>query len=138
MPGTNPTIGGGGFHHVALKVHNFEAVVKFYQDVLGFKEKISWGQGDSRGILLDTGDGNYVEVFAGGKPGPIPDGVIFHYAIRTTNLDAAVARARAAGAEVTMEPRNLDIPSNPVTPVRIAFIKGAAGESIEFFQNELT
>mgnify|MGYP000053010412 CR=1 FL=1 len=45
----------------------------------------------------------------------------------------------AEGAEVTMEPKSLNIPSEPSeTPVRIAFCKGPDGEIIEFFQNETT
>ncbi len=138
MTGTNTTLGGGGFHHVAMKVEDFEGVVKFYTNVLGFKEKIRWGEGDGRGIMLDSGDGNYMEVFAGGPPAPQSDGVLFHYALRTSNTDAAVERARTAGMTVTMEPKDVIIPTTPPTPIRIAFIRGPAGESIEFFQNELT
>ena len=43
------------------------------------------------------------------------------------------------GAEVTMEPTNINLQSTPgPTPIRIAFCKGPDGEIIEFFQNELT
>lgn len=139
MAGKNKTIGGGGFHHVAIRVHDFDGAVKFYTEALGFTPKITWGEGDKRAIMLDAGDGNYMEIFAGGKPDPQPEGAILHFALRTSDCDAALNRARAAGAVVTMEPKSLDIPSKPhVTPVRIAFCKGPAGEIIEFFQNELT
>jgi glyoxylase I family protein len=138
MAGTNAVIGGGGFHHVAMKATNFDVAVAFYK-ALGFTEKIAWGDGDSRAILLDAGDGNYLEIFAGGADGPKPEGAVVHFALRTRNCDAAIAAARAAGAQVTMEPKNVDIPSRPhTTPVRIAFCKGPSGEVIEFFQNELT
>lgn len=137
--GTNQTIGGGGFHHVAIRAGDFEASVRFYGETLGFKEKISWGEGDKRAIMMDAGDGNYMEIFAGGTPGPKPEGAILHFAIRTDNCDAALERARAAGVEVTMEPKSLDIPSRPgPTPVRIAFFKGPDGEIVELFQNEST
>ena len=89
--------------------------------------------------MLDAGDGNYMEIFADGTNEPKPDGSIIHFALRTSDCDAALERARVAGAEVTMEPKSLDIPSTPhMTPVRIAFCKGPDGEVIEFFQNELT
>jgi glyoxylase I family protein len=86
--------------------------------------------------MLDTGDGSCLEVFAGGADGPQPEGAVLHFALRTTDCDAALARARAAGAEVTMEPTRVDIPTRPrPTPVRIAFCKGPDGEVIEFFQS---
>lgn len=139
MPkGTNSTIGGGGFHHVAIRAHDFDASVRFYTQALGFVEKIRWGEGDKRAIMLDTGDGNYLEIFAGGSAQPRPEGVILHFALRTTDVDSAIARARAAGATVTVEPKNVDIPSTPPTPVRLAFCTGPDGEIIEFFANDRT
>ena len=62
-------------------------------------------------------------------------GSIIHFALRTSDCDAAIERARAAGATVTIEPKSVNIPSEPhETPVRIAFCKGPDGEVIEFFQ----
>ena len=139
MPRENATIGGGGFHHVAIRAHDLEASIQFYTDALGFNEKIAWGEGDGRAVMLDTGDGNYLEIFAGGKNEPKPEGSILHFALRTDDCDSALERARAAGAEVTMEPKDIDIQSRPSnTPVRIAFCKGPDGEIIEFLQNETT
>jgi glyoxylase I family protein len=139
VKGHNKKIGGGGFHHLALRVRDFDASVKFYTEGLGFSEKLSWGEGAKRAVMLDTGDGNYLELFAGGTDEPKPEGAVLHFALRTANCDAAIDQARRAGAEVTVEPKNVDIPSRPaVTPVRIAFCKGPDGEIIEFFQNELT
>ena len=140
MAGSNTTIGGGGFHHVAIRAKDFDRSVEFYQDILGFQEKIAWGERPKRAIMLDAGDGNYVEIFerpdeAGGSD----DGVLLHMAFRTKQCDAALERAREAGCEVTMEPTDVDIPARPrTTPVRIAFFKGPDGEVIELFQNELT
>ena len=137
--GRNKTIGGGGFHHVAIRAHDFDASVRFYGETLGFQQKIAWGEGDKRAVMMDTGDGNYLEIFAGGTQGAKAEGAILHFAIRTDDCDAALERARAAGVEVTKEPASLDIPSRPgPTPVRIAFFKGPDGEVIELFQNETT
>jgi glyoxylase I family protein len=139
MPGQNKTLGGGGFHHVAIRSHDFDASVRFYTQALGFKEKIRWGEGPKRAIMLDTGDGNYLEIFANGSAEPKPEGSIIHFALRTDNVDAAIERARAAGAEVTIEPKDVVIQSIPQpTPVRLAFCKGPDGEVIEFFQNSTT
>jgi glyoxylase I family protein len=127
-----------GFHHAALKVADFDRVVDFYRTGLGFTERISWGEGNGRAVMLDAGNGNYLEVFAGGKDAAA-EGSVLHLAFRTENCDAALARAMQAGARVTVEPKDVTIPSRPEpTPVRIAFCLGLAGEVIEFFQNEET
>lgn len=137
--GNNTTIGGGGFHHVAIRAHDFDASVKFYTEALGFTEKIAWGDGDGRAIMLDTGDGNYLEIFANGQPGEKPEGSIIHFALRTSDADGAIERARSAGAKVTIEPKDVEIQSRPgPTPVRLAFFEGPDGEVIELFQNETT
>jgi glyoxylase I family protein len=141
MDGKNTVIPGCGYHHVAIRASDFDGTLRFYTEGLGFRVAVGWGQGDGRAALLDTGDGNYMEVFAGGKraPGePVPEGAILHYALRTTDCDAAIERARAAGATVTMEPKTLDLDSQPKISIRIAFCRGLDGELIEFFQNDQT
>ncbi|MBD2844196.1 VOC family protein [Paenibacillus sp. IB182496] len=130
--GSNQTIGGGGFHHVAIRVYDFEATITFYTEVLGFTERVRWGEGDKRAIMLDTGDGNYLEVFAGGAQGQKPEGAFLHLALRSDDVDAATERARAAGMEVTVEPKDAVLGG---IPVRISFFKGPDGEIIELFQS---
>lgn len=142
MAKTNQTLGGGGFHHVAIRARDFDASVRFYTQALGFVEKVRWGDGEKQAVMLDVGDGNYLEIFSGRKdslPSDACEPPILHFAIRTTNTDAAISRARAAGAVVTTEPKDVVIQSRPqLTPVRLAFCKGPDGEVIEFFQNETT
>ena len=138
MSSTNTSVRGCGFHHVAIKTADWEASIRFYTEAIGFREKISWGATGKRAIMLDTGDGNYLEVFEDVAYRPDPRGAIIHFALRTDDCDAALERARLAGARVTMEPKSLDIPSTPATPVRIAFCEGPEGAIIEFFQNETT
>ena len=142
MAKTNTTLGGGGFHHVAIRASDFDASVRFYTQALGFVEKIRWGDAEKRAIMLDVGDGNYLEIFSGRKESlsaESPEPPILHFAIRTSETDAAISRARAAGAIVTTEPKDVIIQSTPrPTPVRLAFCKGPDGEVIEFFQNETT
>lgn len=124
----------GGFHHVALKVRDFDASLRFYMETLGFVQVMAWGQGDGRAAMLDTGDGSCLELFAGG--GEIkPDSAILHFAFRCDDPDGAIERVRAAGAAVTMEPRTLEIPNCvPPATVRFAFCKGPDGEQVEFFR----
>ena len=85
--------------------------------------------------MLDSGDGNYLEVFAGGSAENKPDGPIIHMAFRTDNVDAAIEAVRAAGAEITVEPKDVVIKGEIPTPVRLAFFRGFDGEVIEFIQN---
>jgi len=146
--GANATIHGGGFHHVALRVYDFDASMKFYIDGLGFRRHYGWGTDaradggtDSRAAMLDTGDGNYLEVFAGGKRPhgePAPDGPFFHIALRSTNVPAAFERAVAAGGVPTVQPKEV-VPPNADEPAKtfhVAFVLGPDGESVEFFYND--
>jgi glyoxylase I family protein len=143
--GNNETIRGGGFHHIAIRAYDFEATLKFYIEGLGFRRVYGWGhdgrangERDSRAVMLDTGDGNYLEVFAGraGTPGEeLPEGGLLHFALRTADTAAALERARAAGATVTMETKTVPIAGDHTEDFCIAFCKGLNGEIIEFFQN---
>ena len=132
-----------GFHHVCLKTRDWERTMAFYRDTLGFTEKIAWnlrGTG-RRAVMLDTGDGNYVEVFEDPDYIPSPNGSVIHFALRTDRLDEVAARVRAAGATITIEPKDVVLASTngagPV-PIRIFFCEGPSGEVIEFFQNTIT
>jgi glyoxylase I family protein len=131
-----------GFHHVALRVRDFDRSVSFYTQTLGFTPKIEWGDKPSRAIMLDTGDGNYFELFERPTQAPPPEGepTLLHIALRTPDTNAMLERVRAAGCPVTMEPKTVEIKSSPTgpTPVRIAFFKGPDGEILEFFENSLT
>ena len=42
----NPIIAGCGFHHVAIRVAEFDATVRFYTEALGFRKAVEWGEGD--------------------------------------------------------------------------------------------
>lgn len=140
MP-SNPILGGGGFHHVCMKTRDWDTTMRFYKEGLGCTEKIAWSAAPKRAVMLDAGDGNYIEIFEDLAWAPAPTGPIAHYALRTTRLDAVVAHLRAMGAKITLEPRDVNIQTTNgrgEVPVRIAFCDGPNGESIEFLQNTLT
>lgn len=129
----NEKIKGASFHHVALKVDDFDKSLAFYK-ALGFEVFKAWGEGDSRAAMLDIGSGEYFEVFAGGK-GETPYGRYFHLAVKCASCDEAYAVALAAGARTKSAPKDVDIPAKPsIYPVRIAFVFGPNDEEIELFE----
>jgi catechol 2,3-dioxygenase-like lactoylglutathione lyase family enzyme len=137
MTSTNKKVRGCGFHHLSMKVKNMEKSIKFYE-ALGFVERVSWGEAARRTILLDTGDHNYFEI-SQGDPGQVNgEGVFKHIALRVDDCQAAIERARKAGAEVTVETREATLKSEKPIQIRIAFFKGPDGELIELFENKDT
>lgn len=139
MAGTNKIL-GGGFHHVALAAADFDRSVKFYCDVLGFTSAVTWGEKPHRAAMLDTGDGNYFELFERESSNLPPESVLLHVCIRCNDVKGIIERVRAAGMNVTMEPKALEINSTNgrgKIPITIAFFKGPDGEIVELFDSSL-
>ena len=86
------------------------------------------------GFMFDTGAG-LVEVFTDAE-GQLPQGSIRHFALKTDDVDGCVKAVREAGYPITVEPKDIVIPSQPEFPVRVAFCNGPVGEEIEFFQEK--
>ena len=128
---SNSIIAGCGFHHVAMKVANFDQVVAFYTEGLGFSVNKQW----PGAIMLDAGDGVCLEIFPDGRFETVDNSYV-HVAFKVDDVDAALARAAAYGAKITIPPKDVDIASDPVFPVRIAFCVGLSGETIEFFHEK--
>ena len=122
-----------GIHHVAIRVTDFDRSFKFYTEVLGMKPVLCWGEGEKRAVMLNTGDGDCIEMFAGGERKA--EGSWCHLALRTDDVDKDFAAAIEAGATVQSAPNSLTINGKPAPKdIRIAFIYGYDGEIIEFFQ----
>lgn len=127
-----------GFHHTAIKVVDFDQSVGFYH-ALGFDTTRSWGEPPKRAVLLNAGDGNYMEIFEGGDSEAPSEGRVIHFAFRTPDCDAMHAAALQAGATEKMAPKEVTIPSDQGDlPVKISFVFSPSGETIEFFENSLT
>ena len=134
MSGKNSVLGGGGFHHVAINASDFDKTHRFYTEVMGMAEAHAWQGGSGRAAMLDAGEGAFLEVFEKQGWSAVENGAVIHFALRTTKLDAVLELARAEGLEITTEPKDITIKSDPPYPVRIAFFKGPDGEVVELFQ----
>jgi glyoxylase I family protein len=96
------------------------------------------GKEPKRTILIDTGDENYFEISQGDPSHSYGEGIFRHIALRVDDCKMAVELARSAGAEVTVEPRDVTLSSDPLIRIRIAFFKGPDDELIELFENDQT
>ena len=122
-----------GIHHIAIKYNGPEqlkAALNFYHDLLGLPVLRSWGEGDRKVVMVDTGKG-ILELFASG--GPLPDGVYSHLAFAVKDVDACVEAVRRAGYPITTEPKDVVIAAEEPYPARLAFCRGPGNEEIEFF-----
>lgn len=126
---------GLGTHHIALQTKDYEASIAFYTEVMGMTKSAEFHSGGRRIALLDIGDGSHLELFE-----PLPDtppqgsagaDILFHFALATTDIAAALERVRAAGMEITTELKTVDLGPLNVT---LAFFNGPSGEVVELFQ----
>lgn len=120
-----------GMHHVSIKCCNDEEIAKtkaFYGDILGLPLVREW----NAGMMFDAG-GVLIEVFTNGEE-QLPKGTIRHFAFAVDDVDACVKAVTDAGYEVFMGPKEIEIPSTPSLPARMAFCYGPLGEEVEFFQ----
>ena len=141
--GSNPILGGGGLHHVAVRTHDLDKSVAFYTDVLGMKVVTAFKPDDRSFVHLDTGDGSILELMQDGGPvEPAADrGVHWHLCFRTTRIEQAMQAVGDAGMEVTVPVKAVTLtntatnPPSPL-PVKVAFFIGPSGEVVELFQND--
>jgi glyoxylase I family protein len=127
-----PTI--RGLHHIALRAADFDRSLRFYAEGLGCSVTLRWVEHGQPVAVLDAGGGSYIELYGGGGREPSA-GPLLHFALRTPDCAAAVARAVAAGATLISAPEDAMLPSEPPVRVRYAFCAGPDGEQIEFLQS---
>ncbi len=136
MENDKKTIPGLGSHHIAIQTRNWDESEKFYTEVMGMEKIVQFGSPNRRIALYDVGDGSHIELFEPTADSPQPgdeavNDPVIHFAFTTTDVHAAIETVRAAGMEITIEPKTLDLGSLNVT---IAFFNGPSGEVVEFFQ----
>ena len=121
-------------HHVAIKakgLEEYKKTIEFYNGLLEMPIVREWGTEENPAAMVDTGAG-LLEIFANGNE-VLSEGALRHIAFETDNVDDCIECVRKAGYEITMEPKDIVIQSNPPYPARIGFCTGPVGESVEFF-----
>ncbi|MGB0767622.1 MAG: VOC family protein [Phycisphaeraceae bacterium] len=139
----NKLLGGGGLHHVAIRTDNLDQSVAFYTRVLGMKLVTAWSPDERSFVHLDSGDGSIVELMQDDKPvdKPAERSAHWHFALRTTRIEEAMAAVEAAGMEITVPTKTATLTNTATSPpsemtIKVAFFIGPSGEVVELFQDE--
>ena len=122
------------YDHIHLRSPNPEATAAFYERMFGAEVIRTMQQGKPR-IDMKIGGGNVfiAPVLPDGKTNPPPQTPyqgLDHFGLSVTGIDAVVAELKAKGAEFTMEPTDIR------PGVRIAFLRGPEGVSIELLERK--
>lgn len=124
--------------HVALRVADYQGIVKWYQEKLDFRLIHEWPFGDLQlAYLAPANDDNFwVEILGGGETGPTnayrdlneslhPSGY-HHFCIDVDNVDFTLMELRKRGVTVVGEAFDLAIIGK-----RLAFLSDPDGNLIE-------
>lgn len=139
MPTAHP-LGLAGLHHVSLRVADLDRSLKLYRDTLGLSVKTAFTLDSLRFAMLQAGNSGYIELVEVKRAmQPVAEQhVAWHFAIRANDLDTAFAAVKAAGYEITLPIRPLEL-TNTVTgepmPLRVAFFRGPDGEEVELLED---
>ncbi|NOT27718.1 MAG: VOC family protein [Acidobacteria bacterium] len=130
-----------GIHHVSLRVADLDTSLKLYRDTLGFRLKTAFALNDRRFALLDAGNSGYLELVETQTPihPARADDVIWHFAVRTNDVERALEAVVRAGYEVTRPAKGIDLMDtarDQAFSIRIAFFRGPDGEEIELFEDK--
>lgn len=114
--------------HVHLRVNDPDAVAAWFEDVLGAEEVRAPGRvdvilGGQKIFLLKAPDTD--------KPSPAhPHRGLDHFGLRVTDINQVTEHLKAKGVRFTAEPHT------PRPGIRIAFIEGPEGISIEILERD--
>lgn len=118
------------FDHIHLRCPNPETTALWFEEMLGAEIIRSMQQGAPR-FDLKLGSVNIFLLPEGKDAAPAPSAPylgIDHFGFAVTGLDAYIARLKAKGVTVTMEP------NEPRPGIRISFIRGPENISIEILE----
>ena len=122
------------YDHIHLRSPNPEATAAFYEHMFGAEVIRTTQQGTPRIDLKVGGADVFIApVLPDGKTNPPPKTPyqgLDHFGLSVTGIDAVVAELKAKGAEFTLEPTDIR------PGVRIAFLRGPEGVSIELLERK--
>lgn len=122
-----------GIGHLALKVHDLDASLRFWRDQVGFKEmhRLKRDNGETWLVYLRITDEQYLELFPGAatetSPGEEANGVL-HICLDIIDLDEEIERLQKAGVKI-VSPIKGGIDNN-----RGAWIHDPDGNRIELME----
>ncbi|MFC4029887.1 VOC family protein [Streptomyces polygonati] len=142
--------GSATLMHVAILCPDVDASLRFYREGLGFSRTYEWTKTSTatgeqvwcgRGVYVELEGQTYIELFDGGTAGTDSSaGPLQHLALIVPSVDEAYTRCLAAGGSAfpleTWDggPTTVTINGDPEMLVRVAFVRGPAGELIELYE----
>jgi glyoxylase I family protein len=154
---TSPDVASGprNISHIAIGVSDMEAALRFYRDVIGLTVSVDHiedfpgpeFQTYRRGVYLRWSAGDHEPFLvldqtldpraSRGEAKRMFDIGLHHFGFWVDDLDAVVARARAAGFEAILEPRDSDTvnygePAGRV--IRLCLLKDPDGNVVQLDQ----
>jgi catechol 2,3-dioxygenase-like lactoylglutathione lyase family enzyme len=120
--------------HIHLRSPDPAATADWFERMLGAQVIRTMQQGKERIDLRIGGADIFIAPVAPGdgvnSPPVTPYQGLDHFGLQVKNLDAAVAGLKSKGVEFTMEP------NNPRPGIRICFLRGPQGISIELLERD--
>jgi lactoylglutathione lyase len=117
-----------GIHHVAVRVHDLERSIAFYEGHLGFRvaSRATLANGVAVAFLAPPAGGAELELIAGVHDHLDGDGLVHHIAFHVDDVAAAFERLRAAGVPLLDE-----APQTLASGRRLFSFRGPDGERLQ-------
>ena len=146
FPAKNPksTLASLAGSHVAVRVPDFDAAIRWYTEKLDFRIVHQWPYADQKlAYLAPANDDQFtVELLAGGAPKPIPKPVYsdlgdslrlagyHHFCLSVKNMNTVIQELRRRGVNIVTEPFHLEEINRT-----LAFIADPFGNLIELAES---
>lgn len=126
--------------HITILTKDIETSVKFYALLGGTKlseDVLDLGNGETEHIIhMSFGEGPTIELIDPSYKNveAVPTAVIEHFCFEVDDVDAVVADLRAKGIDSFAEAEPHNEPLFYPNGIRVMFLTGPSGESIELLQ----
>ena len=131
----NLSIPGLSCHHIAMTVSNYDRSKQFYERAFGMHCYAEWTFSGKQLCFLGIGDGVCLELHSSLEE-EISDGQLLHFCLHTSDIGVAYQHAIQNGAKPNRPPFDFLIEATPrPMNVKVAWLYGIDGESIELFQH---